>query len=117
MQPGGFNPARLTSDASDDAPAWSPDGTQIAFSSARSGNWEIFVIDIATGQETRLTDHPSMDLAPVWSPDGRELAFLSNRDGAWAVQILTLRTKQVRQVIATGEAYPDPLTERLHWMP
>ena len=117
MQPGGFNPARLTSDASDDAPAWSPDGTQIAFSSARSGNWEIFVIDIATGQETRLTDHPSMDLAPVWSPDGRELAFLSDRDGAWAVQILDLRTKQVRQVIATGEAYPDPLTERLFWMP
>jgi tetratricopeptide (TPR) repeat protein len=117
MQPGGFNPARLTTDASDDAPAWSPDGTQVAFASARTGNWEIFVIDIATGRETRLTSHPSLDLAPVWSSDGRELAFLSNRDGAWAVHILNLRTGEARQVIATGEAYPDPFIERLFWTP
>jgi tetratricopeptide (TPR) repeat protein len=117
MQPGGFNPARLTTDASDDAPAWSPDGTQVAFSSARTGNWELFVIDIATGQETRLTNHPSLDLAPVWSPDGREIAFLSDRDGGWAVHILNLRTGQVRQVIATGEPYPDPFIERLFWTP
>jgi tetratricopeptide (TPR) repeat protein len=117
MQPGGFNPAQLTTDASDNAPAWSPDGTQVAFASARTGNWEIFVIDIATGQETRLTNHTALDLAPAWSPDGRELAFLSDRDGAWAVHILDLRTGQVRQVIATGEPYPDPFIERLYWMP
>lgn len=117
MQPGGFNPARLTTDASDDAPAWSPDGTQVAFSSARTGNWELFVIDIATGRETRLTNELALDLAPTWSPDGRELAFLSNRGGAWAVHILDLRTGQVRKVIATGDAFPDPFIERLCWMP
>ena len=117
MQPGGFNPARLTSDTGDTAPAWSPDGSQVAFISARSGNWEIFVVDIATGQETKLTDHPAADVAPTWSPDGRQLAFLSNREGVWAVYILEIRTGQVKKIIATGDAYPDPVSARLSWIP
>ena len=117
MQPGGFSPARLTTDASDTAPAWSPDGTQVAFTSARAGNWELFVIDIATGQEKRLTQDPAADLAPVWSPDGRQIAFLSNRAGAWAVYILEVKSGQVHKVIATGDAYPDPFSERLSWIP
>ncbi len=117
MQPGGFNPARLTTDASDTAPTWSPDGTQVAFTSARAGNWELFLIDIATGQERRLTQDPALDLAPVFSPDGRQIAFLSDRDGAWAVYILEIRSGQVQKVIATGDAYPDPFGERLSWIP
>jgi TolB protein len=117
MQPGGFTPTRLTTDASDTAPAWSPDGTQVAFASARADNWDLFVIDIATGQETRLTQDPATDLAPVWSPDGRQIAFLSNREGAWAVYILEVRSGMVQKVIATGDAYPDPFSEQLSWIP
>jgi Tfp pilus assembly protein PilF len=117
MQPGGFQPARLTTDASDTAPAWSPDGSQVAFISARDGNWEIYVADIATGQERRLSDSNATDVAPIWSPDGRQIAFLSNRQGAWAIYILDLRSGQAQKLIATGDAYPDPLNERLSWLP
>jgi tetratricopeptide (TPR) repeat protein len=117
MQPGGFNRAKLTTDPSDTAPAWSPDGTRIAFASARAGNWELYWIDIATGEEQRLTSDSAVDLAPVWSPDGKQIAFLSNRERAWAVYILDLKTGQVQRVIATGDAYPDPLGECLSWMP
>lgn len=117
MQPGGFGPARLTTDPSDTAPAWSPDSTQVAFVSARSGNWEIFLADIATGQERRLTDDPAVDIAPVWSPDGRQIAFLSNRDGGWAVYVLELKSGQLRKIIATGDAYPEPFGEQLSWIP
>jgi Tol biopolymer transport system component len=117
MQPGGFSPARLTTDPSDIAPAWSPDDTQVAFISARAGNWELFLIEIATGQEKRLTDSPAVDIAPVWSPDGKQIAFLSNREGVWAVYILEVKSAQVHKVIATGDAYPDPFNAQLSWIP
>ncbi len=117
MKAGGFDAARLTGDASDTAPVWSPDGSQIAFISARTGNWELYVVDLASGRETRLTDHPAADVAPTWSPDGKQLAFLSNRDGAWALYILQVRSGQVQKVLATGDAYPDPVGERLSWVP
>ncbi|MBN1660808.1 MAG: PD40 domain-containing protein [Anaerolineae bacterium] len=117
IQPGGFSPARLTTHASDTAPAWSPDGSQVAFVSTRTGNWELFVIDIATGQERRLTDHTADDLGPVWSPNGRQIAFLSNRGGVWAIYILDLKSGREQKLIATGDNYPDPTAERLAWIP
>ncbi|RPI50792.1 MAG: hypothetical protein EHM56_10385, partial [Chloroflexi bacterium] len=88
MQPGGTNPAPLTTDASDTAPAWSPDGSQVAFVSARSGNWEIYVVEMATGAERRRTDSKAADVARTWAPDGRRLGLLSNREGAWSVYLL-----------------------------
>jgi TolB protein len=117
MEPGGFDQARLTSDPSDTSPSWSPDTSQVAFISARTGNWEIHAVDVATGQDRRLTNHPAMDVAPTWSPDGKQLAFLSNREGPWAVYILDLKSGQVEKVIATGDPYPDPVSERLAWIP
>ncbi|MCL7451704.1 MAG: hypothetical protein M8467_01510 [Anaerolineae bacterium] len=117
MQPGGTRPARLTTGASDTAPAWSPDSSQIAFISSRAGNWEIYLVDIATGREQRLTDHASVDAAPTWSPNGRQLAFLSNRQGGWAIYIIDIRSGATQKVIAAGNAYPNPLNERMSWIP
>lgn len=117
MQRGGVQPARLTTDASDTAPVWSPDGSQIAFISSRSGNWEIHLVDVATGRERRLTEHPAVDVAPAWSPNGRQLAFLSNREGSWAIYIMDVRSGATQKLIATGDAYPNPLSERMSWIP
>jgi TolB protein len=117
MQPGGFSPVRLTSHASDTAPAWSPDGDQLAFISSRAGNWEIYLIDIVSGRERRLTEDAASDVSPVWSPDGKHLAFLSSREGGWAVYVLEIKSGQVHKIIATGDAYPDPVHERLAWVP
>jgi tetratricopeptide (TPR) repeat protein len=117
MKPGGFGPARLTTDANDTAPVWSPDGSQVAFISSRAGNWELYVIDVATGREVRLTDSPATDVAPAWSPDGKQLAFLSNRSGVWVLYALDLKTDQLKEIIPTGDPYPDPVNERLSWIP
>jgi len=117
MKAGGFSPARLTTDPSDTAPAWSPDGKRVAFISARSGNWELYVIGASGGKETRLTDNRAVDVAPTWSPDGKKLAFLSNREGGWAIYIINVQSGQVQKVIATGDAYPDAVSERLSWVP
>jgi TolB protein len=117
MRPGGFESAHISTDGSDTSPSWSPDGSRVAFISTRDGNWELYVVDVASGVELRLTDDPATDVAPVWSPDGRRLAFLSDRGGAWAVYVLDIASDQVRKVIATGDLYPDPVSERLSWVP
>ena len=62
-------------------PAWSPDGTKIAFASNREGaDSELYVIGAGgTGIQT-LTSNAAEDGAPTWSPDGRRIAFESDRD-------------------------------------
>ena len=62
----------------------SPDGTEIAFSSDRDGNDEIYVVDIDGTGLVNLTHHPADDMSPGWSPDGSRIAFSSFRDGRTA---------------------------------
>ncbi len=72
------DPQRLTyNNAIDGAPAWSPDGTQIAFTSARSGAWEVFVVDVKTHAVTQITTggREAESAAADWSPDGTQLTF------------------------------------------
>lgn len=90
---------RITSDGSDFFPVWSPDGTQLAFMSDRTGRTEIYVA-AADGSDVRAVSvgRPGGPRGnPTWSPDGRAIAFdtaidgkseivrLSLGDGAWTV--------------------------------
>ncbi len=69
---------RLTAGAWDDiAPAASSDGTRLAFASNRDGHWDLYSLDLTSGQTTRLTDTPEYDGAPTWSPDGLWVAYES----------------------------------------
>ncbi|HXS29080.1 MAG TPA: Tol-Pal system beta propeller repeat protein TolB [Steroidobacteraceae bacterium] len=64
------------------APSFSPDGRKLALTLGGSdGNLDIFVLDLATQQLTRITDDPAIDTEPVWAPDGRSLFFTSDRGG------------------------------------
>ncbi len=56
--------------------AWSPDGTQLAFVSARGTHAFVGVLTVATGTLTWLQPSLDTDDAPAWSPDGTRLAFL-----------------------------------------
>ncbi len=67
---------RLTSGDWDDiTPAASPDGKKIAFASNRNGFWDLYTMDMSSGEVTQLTDTPAYEAAPSWSPDGTFLAY------------------------------------------
>ena len=75
---------RTNNGASDYAPTWSPDGQQIAFTSDRDGNFEIYVMNAdGSGQTRRRTSNGASDDDPSWSPDGQQIAYQAD-DGAGA---------------------------------
>jgi len=81
------------------APAWSPDGTRIAFSSDRTGDHEIYVVSAEGGEPARLTDDPANDTRPAWSPDGDQIAFSSDRTGNSDLWLMSSEGR-----------YPTPIT-------
>jgi Tol biopolymer transport system component len=92
---------QLTSEDADDAfPASSPDGKLIAFSSTRSGNWNIYVMDADGRNVSQITSGPSQDLHPTFSPDGMRLVYCSMgaRASQWELWTVNLRTNEKKMV-------------------
>jgi len=54
---------------------------EIAFQSNRQGFWELYLLDLLTNTERKLSTSPTSMINPIWSPDGLRLAFVSERDG------------------------------------
>ena len=90
------SPRPLTSETGKIArPAFSPDGTQIAFDRGRPGNpTDIWVMDADGKNFTSLTTAPTEDNLPSWFPDGSRVAFLSDRNGRIAIWSVGIRDKQ-----------------------
>ena len=91
MNADGTGLTELTDGSSHDFfPAWSPDGSKIAYASDRDRsdlldrNREVYVLDLESGETVRMTDHPGDDWWPAWSPDGSQIAFTSIRDAGQA---------------------------------
>jgi Tol biopolymer transport system component len=106
----GANLRQITQNSSEDLePDWSPDGTQIIFSTYRNGNSEIYVMDVSCVRwledcersALRLTHHPAQDRFPAWSPDGRQIAFVSNRTGNDEIFLMDEQGNNVRQLTFT----------------
>ena len=76
------NPVQLTFDEGlEDVPDWSPDGNTLAYHSNASGNFDIWIKQLGSGDAlNRTADHPGVDQFPTWSPDGSQIAFWSDRE-------------------------------------
>jgi Tol biopolymer transport system component len=73
----------VASPGADGGPQWSPDGRWIAFTSARTGQGDIYLLDTKAIDQPprRLTNAPtSSELYIAWSPDGRRLAYVGHSD-------------------------------------
>lgn len=84
----GTGVTQLTSNFGADLnPAWSPDGSKIAFSGDRNGNRDIYVMDAYGENVVRLTTDSGSDYYPTWSTTGR-IAFVSERDGNTEIYVM-----------------------------
>jgi TolB protein len=63
------------------SPSFSPDGSKLALTLSRSGNPEIYVMDLASKQLTQLTRSFAIDTEATWMPSGKEILFTSDRAG------------------------------------
>src|SRR5437588_10017067 len=76
----GGDARRLTTGVGiESGPAFSPDGSQIAFTGQYEGNADVYVVPAAGGVPKRLTFHPGTDVALGWTPDGKRILFASRR--------------------------------------
>jgi TolB protein len=71
-------PIQLTEGDSDDRePAIAPDGRHVAFASNREGGWDLYLLDLASGDVRQVTQTTAFEGDPTWSPDGVWLAYES----------------------------------------
>ncbi|MBI5958988.1 MAG: PD40 domain-containing protein [Chloroflexi bacterium] len=70
----------------------------IVYSSNRSGNYEIYVLDPNTGLSTQLTNDPANDVEPDWASDGEQIAFASDRDGDYELFVVQVDGTDLKQL-------------------
>ncbi len=83
-------------------PAWSPDGSQLAFVSDRDGRMNLWMKNLATGKESQLTDLDQAVGFPIWSPNGKRIAFYTrdvrNVWGRGQLHLLTVATGELQSL-------------------
>jgi Tol biopolymer transport system component len=90
----------------------SPDGQQLALSSDRRGNPDLWLLPAAGGSMSPLATDPTPDWNPRWSPDGNEISFYAYRSGNRDVWVLPARGGPARQLTS------DPGEDRYQsWSP
>ena len=87
------------------SPAWSSDGSKIAFSSSRSGDSEIWVADASGGNLHRVTSLKGPNVAPVWNPKtSAQLAFVGGRTGEPQIYTMEQDGSNVQRMTDSGYA-------------
>jgi Tol biopolymer transport system component len=93
-------------------PAWSPDGTSIAFTSLRTGQMEIFVMrvdDPASVIQITKGVKSVESREPAWSPDGSQIAYVVKRFGVYQIWLMNADGTEQKQIVRSGVKFSDYL--------
>lgn len=82
--------------------------TSIAFTSDRSGNKEIYVMDYDGANPRRVTGHRSTSMSPSWSPAGDTLAYTSFFNGPAGLYLADLESGRKRPLVSSGSLNSSP---------
>src|SRR5690606_21992916 len=91
----------------DTEPAWSPDGTRIAFTSDRGGGPQVYEVPATGGTPRRLSFDGPYNARPRYSPDGNSIAVVHGRDRVYRIAVLDVRTGSI-QVLSKGRLDESP---------
>jgi TolB protein len=92
---------------------YSPDGSKIAYTMSHTGNPEIHLLDLASGESSQLTRSLGFDVDPSFSPDGQKLAFVSSRPGKPMIYTMNLKNPlEVKRLTYAGAYNATP-----NWSP
>jgi TolB protein len=85
------------------APAFSPDGKQLAMVLSKDGSPDIYVLDLASRKLRRITRHYGIDTEPAWTPDGKSIVFTSDRGGKPQIYSMPLDNLKIERLTFEGD--------------
>ena len=80
------------------AAAYFADVQQLLYPSNRTGNNEIFLLNVDGSGAKNLTESKGSNTDPAWSPDGKKIAFVSDRNGTRDIYLMDADGKNVKQL-------------------
>jgi TolB protein len=92
----------LTSNEPIISPAWSPDGSQLAYVSFEGGKANVLAQELTTGKRRTLASFKGTNSAPAWSPNGKQLLVTLSRDGGSQLHVLNLDGGASRRLTQSG---------------
>lgn len=98
MDADGSNLARISTQGDSQFPDWSPEGDKITY----SGQGDIYVVNLADGTETNLTNSSEKDEQPKFSPDGQRILWLKGNDENMQIFTMDLNGGNMVQVTSAG---------------
>jgi Tol biopolymer transport system component len=96
----------------DRQPYYAPDGQSVVFSSAQSGDADVWEVSLKTNALRRLTDHPALDWDPFVTSDGKQLVWSSNRSGNFEIWMAERDGSAPRQISHDGVDAENPAAAR-----